>query len=92
MDTTITAAQTAYKVGRGYLEEIKDKLEQVEEALGEDAGDESTKLSAGGEGASDAEFVSESDAAGDNSSDAPRQVAAAAPDVTPAHPREDSSE
>ncbi len=52
VDTTITAAQSAYKVGRGYFDEVKDKLEQVEEALGEDAGDESTKLSAGGEEAS----------------------------------------
>ena len=92
VDTTITAAQSAYKVGRGYFDEFKDKLEKVEEALGQDAGDESTKLSTGGEGASDTEAVSESDAAGDNSSDAPREVAAAAPDTTPAHPREDSGE
>ena len=92
IDTTITAAQTAYKVGRGYLEEIKDKLEQVEEALDEDTSGESTKLSDGGEGASVADSVSDSDAAGDNSADAPRQVAAAAPDTKPAHPREDSGE
>ena len=89
VDTTITAAQSAYKVGRGYFDEVKDKLEKVGEALGEDAGAdrESRALSEVGEGPA---AVSESDAAGDNSSDAPRQVAAAAPEPTPARSREDS--
>ena len=89
VDTTITAAQSAYKVGRGYFDEVKDKLEKVGEALGQDAGadGESKALSEVGEGPA---AVSESDAAGDNSSDAPRQVAAATPEPTPARSREDS--
>jgi hypothetical protein len=33
VDTTISAAQTAYRVGRGYLEEIEETLEKVENAL-----------------------------------------------------------
>ncbi|HEU5017458.1 MAG TPA: DUF3306 domain-containing protein [Pseudolabrys sp.] len=34
VDTTISAAQTAYRVGRGYLEEIEDTLEKVENVVG----------------------------------------------------------
>jgi hypothetical protein len=92
VDTVITAAQTAYRAGRGYVEEIEDKLDKVEQVLGEDAGDESKKMSEGSEdpnaGSVNQESVSESDAAGDNSADAPRQVAAATPSATHAHPRE----
>lgn len=96
IDTAITTAQTAYKVGRGYFEEIEEKLEKVEQALGEDAGDESKMVSESSEdpdaGSVNQESVSESDAAGDNSADAPRQVAAATPSANPAHPREHSGE
>ncbi len=32
VDTAITAAQTAYKVGKGYLDEIGEKLAQLDES------------------------------------------------------------
>ncbi len=60
VDTTITAAQTAYRAGRGYLEEIENKLDQVDQALGNDAvAGESQELSESGEAsepAREAEF------------------------------------
>ena len=90
VDTIITSAQTAYRVGRGYVDEIEEKLEQVERVLGDDARDESPMLSDKGEGPDAGEAVSESDAAGDNPPDAPRQIADATPIADPAHPREDS--
>ncbi len=102
VDTTITAAQTAYRAGRGYLEEIEKKLDQVDRALGNDAAaGESQELFESGEASEpvrEAGWVIESDAAGENSADAPQQAAAAAPGPTPepeskpAHQGEDRSE
>jgi Protein of unknown function (DUF3306) len=98
VDTTITAAQTAYRAGRGYFEEIEDKLETIDRVLGEDAGsgDESQKLSdsseSSGAGSISEDPVSENDAAGDNSADAPRQVAGAAPDINTSRSRKQSGE
>jgi len=97
IDTVISAAQSAYRAGRGYVEEVEEKLKEVEQALGEDtnADDESKKVSASGDVADVAsvnqETVSDSDAAGDNSADAPREVTVAAV-TNSAHPSEDSSE
>ncbi len=96
IDTVITAAQSAYRAGQGYVEEIEEKLDKVEQVLGEGAGDESQELSERGEiadaGSVIQDSVSEGDAAGDNSADAPRQVAAAVSSTDPAHPREDSGD
>jgi hypothetical protein len=98
VDTTITAAQTAYRVGRGYLEEIEDKLEKVDRVLDEDAGadDELQKLSESmepaGAGSISEDPVSENDAAGDNSADAPRQVAGGTSDANTSRRREQSGE
>ncbi len=49
VDTLITSAQTAYRAGSGYVDEIEDKLDKVEKVLGEDAGDDSKKLSETGD-------------------------------------------
>jgi hypothetical protein len=98
VDTTITAAQTAYRVGRGYLEEIEDKLEKVDRVIGEDAGtdDESQKLSESleppGAGSISENPMSENDAAVDNSADALRQVAGVESDANTSRPREQSGE
>ncbi len=89
VDTTITAAQTAYKVGRGYLEDIEEKLEQVDRALGQSpeaetalealaAPEASETPDAASLGEPDAVFLGESDAAGDNSADALRHADAVA--------------
>ena len=98
VDTTITAAQTAYRVGRGYFEEIEDKLEKVDQALGGEVGsnDESQELTASGEeprpGSAGDDTVGESDAAGDNFTGASRQVASAQSNGSSAHLREQSDE
>jgi hypothetical protein len=72
VDTTISAAQTAYRAGRGYLEEIEDALEKIENALDAPGVEqiEPTGITvAEGSGAS---FVNHSDS-GDKSVDAPQQ-------------------
>lgn len=96
IDTVIGAAQTAYQAGRGYVEKIEGKLDEVEQVLGEDADDESRNLSDSGEGTATGSIsedpVSENDAAGDNSADAPRQVAGVASDVNTSRSREQSGE
>lgn len=106
IDTLITTAQTAYRVGKGYVEQIEEKLEEVEQALGNDAGQESagqeshdskesearSQATADAASGDDAAILSESDAVGDNSPDATRQVAAVEPSAKLAHPREQSGE
>jgi Protein of unknown function (DUF3306) len=80
VDTTITAAQTAYKAGLGYLDEIENKLAQVDETLASAARAESQidseREQAGGDGT-----LSNSDAGGDDSPDARRPPVAGEPDV-----------
>ena len=39
VDTAITAAQTAYKVGKGYLDEIGEKLAQLDESNAAESGE-----------------------------------------------------
>jgi Protein of unknown function (DUF3306) len=55
VDTAITAAQTAYKVGKGYLDEIGEKLAQLEEAKVVESGElpDSQTKSVAHDGASD---------------------------------------
>ena len=90
--TVIGAVQSAWQAGRGYADEVEEKIEKVEEALGssetsqaqEPAEAQKNESQATSESASapqDGDALSESDAAGDNSADAPRRVATAAPDA-----------
>lgn len=97
--TVIGAVQSAWQAGRGYAEEAEEKLDRVEEVLGPSAGpqaepqqDESQAAIETARAPQDSDSLGESDAAGDNSTDAPRQIAAAAPASNPAHSREDSDE
>ena len=55
VDTAITAAQTAYKVGKGYLDEIGEKLAQLDESNAAESGEspESQAESTARDGASD---------------------------------------
>jgi hypothetical protein len=81
IDEAIALVQTGYKAGRGYLEEIEDKLEQFDDvAVGDgsnappesEVAPNSPDSQAGGTGS-----LGNSDASGEELSDAPRQLAAA---------------
>jgi hypothetical protein len=88
VDTAITAAQTAYKVGRGYFDEVEKKLERIDEATGgtggappDSPGDAAPVDGAASDSAlSDDGTLSDNDAAVSKSADAARQVASLAPD------------
>lgn len=102
--TAIEAVQSAWQAGRGYADEVEEKLDKVDEALGGSTGapaepqqaelqkDESQAASETVRVSQDGDALGESDAAGDNSPDAPRQVATAEPTAKPAHTREQSGE
>jgi hypothetical protein len=104
--TVIGVVQSAWQAGRGYADEVEEKLDKVDEALGgskeqmpqvesQQAGserDESQRASEMVRGSQDGDALSESDAAGDNSADAPRQVAIVAPATKSAHTREQGGE
>lgn len=108
--TVIGAVQSAWQAGRGYAEEVEEKLDKVEEALGgsgeqgraaepqqaepgHERPEQAESRLAGDSAATEpgADALSESDAAGDNSTDAPRRVAEAAPDTAPASSPEQRS-
>ena len=81
-------AQTSYKAGRGYLDEVEKKLERIDEATGGTGGapPDSPGDAAPADGAAsdsalgDDGTLSDNDAAVGNSADAARQVASVAPD------------
>jgi Protein of unknown function (DUF3306) len=78
VDTAITAAQTAYKAGRGYLVEVEKKLERIDEAIDGTGGapPESPGDAAPAGGAASGDTLSDNDAAVGQSADAEQQVAA----------------
>jgi Protein of unknown function (DUF3306) len=102
--TVIGAVQSAWQAGRGYAEEVEEKLDRVDEALGTSSDsneepqqaelqqDESQAASETARVSQDSDALDESETAGDNSADALRQVTAAATDAKLAHRREDSGE
>jgi len=102
--TVIGAVQSAWQAGRGYAEKVEEKLDRADEAFGTSSGsqeepqqaelqqDESQATSETARVSQDSDAPGESEEAGDNSADAPRQVAAAATDAKLAHPRKDSGE
>ncbi|MGA7971423.1 MAG: DUF3306 domain-containing protein [Pseudolabrys sp.] len=90
--TVIGAVQSAWQAGRGYAEEVEEKIDKVEEALDGSAGvqdepqpDESQATFEPVHVSQADDALGESDAAGDNSADAPRRVAKVAPDGLPKH-------
>ncbi|HZD89089.1 MAG TPA: DUF3306 domain-containing protein [Pseudolabrys sp.] len=83
VDTTISAAQTAYRVGRGYLDDVEEKLAQVGGVLGEAPAADSEF---GAPGAERPAALSKSDAAGDKDAGASRQAASDAAGAEPAQP------
>jgi hypothetical protein len=87
VDTTITAAQTAYRAGRGYIEEAAKKLQRVDEAIGGTGGAsaDSQGKAAPTDAASDG-AVSDNDAATGEGAAATRQPAAVEPDTDSAEP------
>jgi hypothetical protein len=92
VDQAITAAQTSYRPGLGYLDEIKDKLAQAEDASTDATSGKRTEPQAHGEIAhtqSPNRELGDSDARKDNGPDAPRPVAAAAPHVVRDEPSQD---
>jgi hypothetical protein len=91
--TVIGAVQSAWQAGRGYAEDIEEKIDKVEEALGSSESEpaepqrqaetseaESQATSESARASQDDGALGKSDAAGKNTADAPRRVAEAAPD------------
>jgi hypothetical protein len=86
--TVIGVVQSAWQAGRGYAEEVEEKIDKVEEALGGSAAaqdepqpDESQAASEPARASQDGDALGESDAGGENSADAARRVAGAEPDA-----------
>ena len=86
--TVVGAVQSAWQAGRGYAEEVEEKIDKDEEALGGSAAaqdepqpDESQAASEPARASQDGDALGESDAGGENSADAPRRVAGAEPDA-----------
>jgi hypothetical protein len=87
VDTTITAAQTAYQAGRGYIEEAAKKLQRVDEAIGGTGGASAdSQGEAAPTGAASDGAVSDNDAATGEGAAATRQPAAVEPDTDSAEP------
>jgi hypothetical protein len=87
VDTTITAAQTAYRAGRGYIEEAAKKLQRVDEAIGGTGGASAdSQGKAAPTGAASDGAVSDNDAATGEGAAATRQPAAVEPDTDSAEP------
>jgi Protein of unknown function (DUF3306) len=96
VDTPITLAQTSYRVGKGYLDEIEEKLAQLDDAgadgkptetqvdpvVRDDAGNAASADSEAASGDTDVEPASEAIAA-------PRQIATLEPDNGIAETKED---
>lgn len=80
IDTPITLAQTSYKVGRGYLDEVKEAVSEVESEVAklgpENVGQAPSESSA----ESLDEQTAEEDSVADDAPDESRQLAAAAPE------------
>jgi len=77
VDTTITAAQTAYQAGQGYIEEAAKKLERVGKAIGGTGGaSPDSQGEAAPTGAASDGAVSDNDAATGEGAAAVRQSAA----------------
>jgi hypothetical protein len=88
VDTTITAAQTAYQAGRGYIDAVEKKLERIDEATGgtgdaspDSQGEAAPAGRAAGEGA-----LSDNVAAAGEGADVTRQSAAHEPGPACAEP------
>jgi len=98
IDTSITLDQTSYRVGKGYFDEVEEKLAKLDDKPAARAGENSAESSesdaatGGGDQGEIAEItVSNSDAvAGDDPATA-RQVAAAEPINRTTEPEEDAS-
>jgi hypothetical protein len=84
IDTLITSAQTSYKVGTGYIDDIEEKLAKLEPANsgGAKKTEHADSPDASGAAASDTSSgtLGKSDAPGDEPDAAPRQMGAAQPD------------
>jgi hypothetical protein len=85
VESVVSAVRTSYQVGKGHIDEVEETVAKLEPA---DADEESekiertestTNMDAGADGASGA-AIGNSDAAGDDSDAAPRQIGAAEPD------------
>ena len=81
IDTPITLAQTSYKVGKGYLDEVEEAVAKLEPEVAklepENTGEAESKSSAESPG----EPTSDEDSVADEGPDELRQLAAAAPEA-----------
>jgi Protein of unknown function (DUF3306) len=77
IDTALTSAQTSYKVGKGYIDDIEEELAKREPVSnGEAVGNERSESAAGADAADDeasGTSAGNSDAPGDETATAPRQ-------------------
>ena len=87
VDTTISAVQTAYRAGRGYLEEIGDALEKIENAVGARHAEQIDSAGISTAEIYDASLLVSHYDAGEKSVDAPQQRA---PSSVPPEPREEA--
>jgi Protein of unknown function (DUF3306) len=94
IDTSITLDQTSYKVGKGYFDEVEEKLAKLDDKppahAAERSAENSESHAAAGSGDAGKLTVSESDAGGDEQHTAPQQVAAAVPEDATPEPDEDA--
>jgi hypothetical protein len=95
IDTSITLDQTSYKVGKGYFDEIEEKLAELDGAPsghgGEGSGTNSELKEARDDGVVSKTTVDDSDAAGDERPAAARQGLAAKPDEVATAPEENAA-
>jgi len=98
VDTAITLDQTSYRVGKGYFDEVEEKLANLDDKAVARAGassaetSESDAAAGGGDKGEIAETtVSNSDAVTDDNPATARQVAAAEPVNGTTEPEEDAS-
>ena len=82
VDTVVTAVRTSYQVGKGYVEEAEEAVAKLEpsHAGEDDARAESPTDSGAPDGEASGATIGNSDAPGDESDAAPRQMGAAKPD------------
>lgn len=80
VDTTITAAQTAYRAGLGYIDEAEKKLQQVEDVLADSPQSAAPAGRTADDALSDDDTLSDNNAAVDKVAATTRHSTASAPD------------